>query len=490
VRGVTEGYWRALLRDASQLRAAGRIPEAIAAYRDALGANPDLPDSWFNLGWLQRQVRAFESALDSYQRALDLGIAKPEEVHVNRAAILSECLHRPRDAQRELRAALGKNPDYTPALVNLGNLHEDLGEAEEARAAYRRALQIDPGATLPLARLAACSLSSELDSELAARLRARIDEPSATNTQRAGLGFALAAMLDAAGEYDQAFAAVAAANDASRAAAGSKGVYDRANQEQFVDRLIATFDRPPSDAEAGPSPVFICGMYRSGSTLVEQILAGHSGVVAGGELDLVPALVASVAGYPEPFASADAAVFARAREFYLAGLPEAPGARIVTDKRPDNFLHLGLIKSMFPAAKIIHTARNPLDNLLSLYFLHLDASSSYALDLADAAHWYGQYQRLMRHWAGLYGDDMLEVDYDALVRDPEPAVKEITRFLGLEWEDSLLDFARTDRAVKTASVWQVREPLYTRSSGRWRNYETHLQPLRSALAEAGIATDE
>jgi tetratricopeptide (TPR) repeat protein len=164
-----------LLRDASQLRAAGRIPEAIAAYRDALGANPDLPDSWFNLGWLQRQVRAFESALDSYQRALDLGIAKPEEVHVNRAAILSECLHRPRDAQRELRAALGKNPDYTPALVNLGNLHEDLGEAEEARAAYRRALQIDPGATLPLARLAACSLSSELDSELAARLRARID---------------------------------------------------------------------------------------------------------------------------------------------------------------------------------------------------------------------------------------------------------------------------------------------------------------------------
>ena len=487
---MTQGNWQALLRDASQLRAAGRIPEAIAAYRDALSVNPDLPDSWFNLAWLQRQVRAFGSALESYQRALDLGIAKPEEVHVNRAAILSECLHRPRDAKDELRAALEKNPNYTPALVNLGNLHEDLGEAEDARAAYRRALEIDPGATLPLARLATCSLSSELDSELAARLRARIDEPTATNTQRAGLGFALAAMLDAAGEYDQAFATVTAANDASRAAAGSRGVYDRAKQEQFVDRLIAVFDRPASDAETGPSPVFICGMYRSGSTLVEQILAGHSGVVAGGELDLVPALVATVAGYPEPFANADAAVFARARAFYLAGLPEPPGAKLVTDKRPDNFLHLGLIKSMFPASKIIHTVRNPLDNLLSLYFLHLDASSAYALDLADAAHWYAQYRRLMRHWAELYGDDMLEVDYDALVRDPEPVVKNITRFLGLEWEESLLDFARTDRAVKTASVWQVREPLYTRSSGRWRNYEGHLEPLRSALAEAGIATDE
>lgn len=487
---MTEENWRALLRDASQLQAAGRIPEAIAAYREALSANPELPDSWFNLGWLQRKIRAFDDALDSYQHALDSGVARPEEVHVNRAAILSEYLHRARDAQRELRAALNKNPDYTPALVNLGNLHEDFGEAEEARAAYSRILEIEPTATLPLARLATCSLSPELDTDLAARLRARMDQPAATNRQRAGLGFALAAMLDAAGEYDEAFAAVTAANEASRAAAGSKGVYDRAAQERFADRLIATFDRPASATETGPAPIFICGMFRSGSTLVEQILAGHSGVTAGGELDLVPAIVAGTSGYPEPFAAADAALFARGREFYLAGLPEQPGARMVTDKRPDNYLHLGLIKSMFPGAKIIHTVRNPLDNLLSLYFLHLDASAAYALDLADAAHWYAQYQRLMRHWEKLYGSDILEVDYDALVREPEPVVKQITEFLGLEWEDSLLDFAQTDRAVKTASVWQVRQPLYARASGRWRNYERHLGPLRDALADAGIAADE
>jgi tetratricopeptide (TPR) repeat protein len=347
---MTEENWRALLRDASQLQAAGRIPEAIAAYREALSANPELPDSWFNLGWLQRKIRAFDDALDSYQHALDSGVARPEEVHVNRAAILSEYLHRARDAQRELRAALNKNPDYTPALVNLGNLHEDFGEAEEARAAYSRILEIEPTATLPLARLATCSLSPELDTDLAARLRARMDQPAATNRQRAGLGFALAAMLDAAGEHDEAFAAVTAANEASRAAAGSKGVYDRAAQERFADRLIATFDRPVSATETGPAPIFICGMFRSGSTLVEQILAGHSGVTAGGELDLVPAIVAGTSGYPEPFAAADAALFARGREFYLAGLPEQPGARMVTDKRPDNYLHLGLIKSLFPGA--------------------------------------------------------------------------------------------------------------------------------------------
>jgi len=144
---------------------------------------------------------------------------------------------------------------------------------------------------------------------------------------------------------------------------------------------------------------------------------------------------------------------------------------------------------MFPAAKIIHTVRNPLDNLLSLYFLHLDPNSAYALDLADAAHWYGQYQRLMRHWAERYPDDILSVDYDVLVQDPEPVVRKVLEFLGLNWEGGVLDFAPTKRAVKTASVWQVREPLYTRSSGRWRNYEKHLEPLRSALAAEGIGLD-
>jgi tetratricopeptide (TPR) repeat protein len=479
-----------LLRDAAQLRAAGRIPEAISVYRQVLGINPDLPDSWFNLGWLQRQARAFDDALESYQCALDHGIAKPEEVHLNRAAILSEYLHRPRDAQMELRAALEKNPGFTRALVNLGNLHEDLGEREEARQAYLRALDIEPNQTLPLARLATVSLSATLDTELATRLLEMMAEPTASNTQRAGLGFALAALLDAAGKYDEAFSAATAANQASRAAGGSRGRYDRAAQEQFVDRLISTFDHPVSSTRDGPAPVFICGMYRSGSTLIEQILAGHSRVTAGGELDLIPAIVASVPGYPAPFSNADAEVFERARQFYLTGLPEQPGHKVVTDKRPDNFLHVGLIKSMFPAARIIHTVRNPLDNLLSLYFLHLDPSSAYALDLADAAHWYAQYRRLMGHWRKLYGHDILEVDYDALVEDPEPAVRNVVQFLGLEWEDSLLDFAGTERAVKTASVWQVREPLYTRSSGRWRNYESHLQALLSALSAEGISVDE
>jgi hypothetical protein len=156
--------------------------------------------------------------------------------------------------------------------------------------------------------------------------------------------------------------------------------------------------------------------------------------------------------------------------------------RLLTDKRPDNFLHIGFIKTLFPGAKIVHTRRNPLDNLLSLYFLHLDPGMAYALDLADAAHWYGQYERLMAHWKALYPNDIFDVDYDELVREPNPVIERLLDFLYLEWDGSLLDFHRGGTPVKTASVWQVRQPLHPRSSGRWRNYRTQLEPIAGLLS--------
>ena len=469
-------YWQTLLSEASQLHAAGRAPEAIAAYQQLLAVKPDLPDSWFNLGWLQRQARDFQGALHSYQRALDLNVARPEEVHVNRAAIYTEFLREPEKAKADLLAAVDKAPGYVPALLNLGNLSEDLGEREAARDAYLRVLDKDPANPLALARLAILSLSPELDEPLAERVRSAIAQRRAAGEHSPGLGFALAALLDAAGQYDVAFAAAEAANAASRAASGAS--YDRAAAEQFVDRSIAAFASPAAK-DGAPAPVFICGMYRSGSTLVEQILAGHSRVSASGELDLIPAMAAAIPNYPEGAAESD---LAKMRDAYLGQLGSRPADdRALTDKRPDNFLHIGLIKTIFPDAKIIHTVREPADNLLSLYFLHLDPRMAYALDLDDAAHWYRQYRRLMAHWHALYGDDILTVDYDRLVRSPEAVVGELLEFLGLEWEDSCLDFNRPGEMVRTASVWQVREPLYTRSSGRWRNYERQLDKARKAL---------
>lgn len=464
--------WQDLLSTASLLRRAGRIHEAIDAYKRLLAVNPELPDSWYNLGWLQRQARQFDDALASYQQALDRKVGGAEEVHLNRAVIYSDHLHRPQEAVRELEAALEKKPDYVPALLNLGNLCEDIGDRQAARDVYGRALAVDPSNRLALARLAGVSHAAELDEELAERLRDALRARGVSSAQSADLGFALAGLLDAAGCYDEAFEAARRANAASREATGAR--YDRDAGRRLIDGLIAAFDKPVPHDDAA-APIFICGMFRSGSTLVEQILAAHSRVTAGGELDLIPQLSATIPGYPESVGKADSDTVRVWRDSYLRGLPLRPSERqAVTDKRPENFLHIGLIKTIFPSAKIVHTRRNPLDNLLSLYFLHLDPAMSYALDLEDSAHWYGEHLRLMEHWKTLYPDDIIEIDYDELVREPAPALERLLEFVGLDWEEGLLDFHRTAAPVKTASVWQVRQPIHARSSGRWRNYSTQL----------------
>jgi hypothetical protein len=239
-------------------------------------------------------------------------------------------------------------------------------------------------------------------------------------------------------------------------------------------------------------PLFICGMFRSGSTLAEQILAAHSQVAAGGELAFLPSLVRSeLAPFPATMATVSQARLDELAASYLDLLARLfPHGERVTDKRPDNFLYIGLIKRLFPQARIVHTVREPLDNCLSIYFLHLDHGMSYALDLADIAHYYVQYRRLMAHWQTLYGADIFDLDYDALVREPRSTLDRLMQFCGLEWEEACLSFEQGTRAVKTASVWQVREPLYRRSSGRWRNYAAHIAPLQKSLRDAGIATDD
>lgn len=477
---------QALLEGASKLRRAGRFAEAVVAYKELLTLRPDLGESWYNLAWVQRQVGQFDEALESYQRALDAGVSGAEEVHVNRAAILSLRPGCDDAAFAELQQALALNPDFVPALLNLGNFEEDRGRREEARARYERALAIEPGNILALARLAGLSQSSDAADPLTSQLRTALGRPDASAADRADLGFALGRLLDSAGDHDSAFTAYEAANHASFASLGPHAVrYDRHAHEQLIDRIMTVFARPVADngVGAGKAPLFICGMFRSGSSLTEQILASHSSVTAGGELELVPMLIRNhLQPYPEAAATLDAEAIVLLCQAYLDGLGELEDAtKLVTDKRPDNFLHIGLIKTIFPDAKIIHTHRHPLDNILSLYFLHLNPEMAYALDPLDSAHWYQEHQRLMAHWKRLYPTDIFEVDYDQLVRDPGHVIAALLEFCGLGMEENCLSFHSTERSVKTASVWQVREPLYQRGSGRWRNYERHLGDLRDFL---------
>jgi hypothetical protein len=485
-----------MLREAMRLERARRLPEAEAVYERLLALWPDLPDSWYNLGLLQRKLRRFDAALASYQQALDRGVSRPEEVHLNRGVIYSDCLRQEAAAERELNTALALNPNYVPALTNLANLKSDLGQRDEVLAIYERMLAIDPGYYEGLARYANLKPVSGADDPLIGRLKQALADSRATPADKAVLGFALGKTLDDCRAYDQAFEAYAAANRHSRESAGPSAVlYDRRRQELFVDQLIETFARgrlKVSEPMPAPRPIFICGMFRSGSTLTEQVLAGHSRVTAGGEIDFVPTLVQSeLAPFPARMTQVSRQHLEQLAARYIASLSKVfPDAEHVTDKRPDNFLYIGLIKTLFPNARIIHTTRDALDNCVSVFFLHLDHSMGYALDLMDTAHYYRQYRRLMTHWKALFGADILDFDYDAFVREPRPAVEKLLAFCGLDWEENCMSFHRVSNAVKTASVWQVREPLYQRSSGRWRNYAGHLDPLRAYLDDLldGAAT--
>jgi tetratricopeptide (TPR) repeat protein len=478
-----------LVREALRLERLDRIGDAIAAYQRALARSPDLPDAWYNLGLLQRKARQYEAALASYQQALARGVSCPEQVHLNCAVIYADCLRQDGAAAEALGCALAANPNYIPALLNLGNLHEDLGRREAAIAAYERVLALDPFCFLALARYAGLRREVASDDPLVLRLRRALAHPRATDADRASLGFALGRLLDAAGAYGDAFDAYVAANRASRAsAAAGTGRYDRLEHERLIDRIIAAFPGPlPAAVQAavGPEPIFICGMFRSGSTLTEQLLAGHPLVTAGGELDwLRHCASADLAPFPEAARSASGERLAALGAEYRAHLARLFAvARYVTDKRPDNFLYIGLIKALLPNAKIVHTMRAPLDNCLSIYFLHLDHSMGYALDLMDIGHYFRQYRRLMRHWQGLYGADILDFSYDTLVREPRAATERLLGFLGLDWDERCLEPDRRAGAVKTASVWQVREPLYQHACGRARHYADRLGKLREYLGE-------
>src|SRR5882724_313871 len=476
-----------MLAVAAALDREGRVPEAIAAYERLLEFWPGHPDCWYNLARLQRQTGQFSQALASYQEALERHVSRPEEVHLNRGVIFSDHLNQYDAAERELKKALEINPVYVPALINYANLHEDLWRRELAASMYERLLALEPDSPSALARYSQLKDFTDIDDPLIGRLRAALNYPGISPATQANVEFSLGRALDACGAYDAAFQIYRQANRHSRESAPpGTGYYDLALEEKYTDRLIEVFaqslPRATQPQATQPRPVFICGMFRSGSTLLEQLLAGHPSITAGGELDFIPRAVNTVlAPFPDSFDSIPAEQLSRLAADYRAMLVERfPEAINVTDKRPDNFLYIGLIKALFPQAKIVHTVRDALDNCLSIYFLHLDPAMSYALDLMDIGHHYRQYVRLMSHWKRLFGADILDVSYDSLLRDPKPQLEQVLAFLGLDWDEGCASVG-PGRAVKTASVWQVREPLYTRSSGRSRHYAKQLEDLRKYI---------
>lgn len=453
----------------------GDVDGAIAQYLHLLKLEPRLAAAHFNLALLYKKAKRPDEALASYERAVALGIRDVEEVYSNMGVLLSEMRQSSR-AQQAYERALQLNPRYVPALFNLAGLLEEHGARREAGALYERVLAIDPRHYEALARLAHIRTLTGADWPFVDRLRDAIAQADDDPLGKETLGFALGKALDDLARYDDAFAAYRAANELGRL---RNPAYDRRACERSFDRLIDAWtpERLRSLATGvAARPIFICGMFRSGSTLLEQMLSAHPRITAGGELDYLPWLVQRrLTPYPERLATAPKAELAEIAEMYLAHVRRLfPDAEHVTDKRPDNFLYLGLIRSLFPAARIIYTKRNPADNCLSVFFQQLGGDLGYATDLDHIAHYYGQHARLMAHWLSLFGSAVFTVEYEELVRSPEAVLRGLLGFLGLEWSDRCLAFGETDNPAKTASVWQVRQGLYTRSCGRWRNYARYL----------------
>lgn len=467
-------------RLATLLEQQQRFGEAAACYQKLLEGGGDNADLRYNLARLLQRSGAPESALEQYGECLRSGIERPEEVH-NNMGIIQGQLQRHAAARASFLEALECSRSYLPALFNLAVLEEEHGRWDEASALFRRILAIDPRHAGALVRLVNGTRVRDPADPLFRRMKRMLRSSQVRGLDREELLYALGKASDDSARYTEAFDWYRQANTASRQRAAP---YDPGEFERQVSALIAHCDaswlRRIAPASDRPH-VFICGMFRSGSTLVEQVLGAHPALTAGGELDFFQRALEHWPESPRDTGDDELAALARAyddlldRQFFA-------GAR-VTNKRPDNFLFLGLLAALYPQARFIETRRHPLDNCLSLYFQPFGAQQPYANDLLDCGHYYVHYRRLMAHWRELLGERLLGFDYEGLVKEPGQRMRVLTDFVSLPWDPACLQFHALEGRVRTASVHQVRQPLYTHADGRWRNYEQALEPLRQYLSQ-------
>lgn len=493
------------------LASGGHAEDAIAAFGRATALRPDFVDAWYLLGMSLYGVRRDADALPALRRAHALAPEHPQilralaeteyalEHHAEALALyerlapspqaadaglclrLSQCRRRlgaPAEALALLDIALPRFPDEALLWQELGWVQEDLGAADAARAAYARAQALRPDWADPLGSAIALDRAAA-PQDAVTRAEAMADAPSLPEPQRAFLHHVLGKRRDALGDHP---AAARHWREANRLRRALDGGFDRAAFSAQVDALIAAFtpesiDALRAHAMPDPRPVFVVGMPRSGTTLVEQILAAHPQGHGCGELTGIVAIADGTAAatglrWPQDATRLDGDWLRQRARAYLAiaarGAP-ADAARLV-DKQPYNFLHLGLIAMLFSGARAVWCRRDPRDIALSIYSESFAPSATYATDLDDIAFVIGEQERLMRHWQALAPLPILEFVYEDVVTDTEARIRALVAFADLPWDDRCLRFHESGRSVQTLSRWQVRQPVHPRSVGRWRNY--------------------
>jgi tetratricopeptide (TPR) repeat protein len=469
-----------------------RPSEAIALLRQALSIEARSAKIHLHLGSLLIEQKQVEEASTAAQAALALDSDNHDTLNLmGRIAFERGALD---EALALHQRALALNPDLADACNNMGNVLKELGRLDEARAAYRRALALDPAMSGAYVNLADATTFAP-DEPLLAAMETLAGRQDLTSTDRMQLHFALGKAYGDLAQHEASFAHLLRGNALKRAVtrydeAAALGLFDRIEAVLSAERLAGM----AGHGDRSQAPIFVLGMPRSGTTLVEQILASHPLVHGAGELDAFDAVVRTVHGpdgailpYPDFVPALDAtairAIGSRYVERLRALAPETP---YVTDKMPSNFFFVGLIHLALPRARIIHVMRDPVDTCVSCFSKLFSAAQDHTYDLAELGRYYARYARLMAHWRRVLPPDrMLEVRYEDVVADLDGETRRIIAHCGLDWDPRCLAFHRTERPVRTASATQVRRPIYRSAVGRWRVYAPYLAPL---LTELGVAT--
>ncbi len=498
LKGAEQQYRKVLRQDPDDVDAlrllaglamrAKQWSDAETLLKKALDLAPDFYQGWQDLGQALQEQDQMEAALEAYQRAARL---KPTEAApLTGAGTVAAMSGQHTDAIDYFQRALTKQQDNAGALAGLGHVLKTIGQQEEAVAAYRRCAELNPGhgeAYWSLANLETFRFEQQEVAAMNAQL-AREDLP---NEPRVNFLFALGKSHEDAGEYDSAFDYYRQGNELRRSAEN----YDPVNTIDTHDKLMDVFSAEFfAEREAwgnqSPAPIFIVGMPRSGSTLLEQILASHSLVEGTHELPELSRAAKSTRrfgmerrSYPKAVLDMTADDAAQVGEEYLqrSARHRRDQAPYFTDKLPNNFAHIGLLQLILPNAKVIDARRHPLDSCMGTYKQLFARGQPFSYDLYELGEFYLEYRRLMEHWHSVLPGKVLDVQYEDVVGDLDSQVRRILDFCELPFEQACIDFHRTERAVKTASSEQVRQPIYASSLHSWRRFEAHLGPLIEVL---------
>jgi tetratricopeptide (TPR) repeat protein len=476
---------------ASALAVCNRHEEAIANCEKAVALAPGNAEAHMNLANSLGAMERPQDALTHYQKAIAINPVNAEAY--SRAAFMLFHLGRIQEAIALCERALSIRPGHVEALKNLGVAFRSLGRMDEAIHSFEKTIAAAPRKAAGLYYLLATSKQMSVSDPHFAAMRELAGDMGSFNVEnQIGLHFALSKVFADVGDHQRSFQHLLKGNALKRQEFVE---YDETKLLMRFERIRAAFTTELFENKTrvgNPSfvPVFIIGMPRSGSTLVEQILASHPKVFGAGERyefgDLAQGIVTPEgAEFPEAVADmSDEQLHMLGTNYVRAMQPLAPGAERITDKMPSNFFNAGLIHLALPNARIIHTCRDPRDTAISCFSILFAMGHPHTYDLDELGRYMRAYERIMEHWRQVLPKDaMLEVQYEELVENLETEAKRIIEFCGLEWNEACLSFHKTKRPVRTASVIQVRQPIYSISVGRWQPYEKELQPFLRALLE-------